>query len=171
MTLPDRPELLSVQGVTKAYPGVVANSDVSFSISQGEVHALLGENGAGKSTLVKMIYGLVKPDIGKMRLNGTDYAPARPAAARTAGVAMVFQHFSLFEALNVAENVALGMETHPPCGSCSSRSELCRGPTACRWTLPAWSVTCRQANASGWKSSAVCSKVRNSSSWTNPPRS
>lgn len=98
MTLPDRPELLSVQGVTKAYPGVVANSDVSFSVSEGEVHALLGENGAGKSTLVKMIYGLVKPDAGRMRFKGQDYTPARPAAARQAGVAMVFQHFSLFEA-------------------------------------------------------------------------
>ena len=114
MTLPDRPELLSVQGVTKAYPGVVANSDVSFSVSEGEVHALLGENGAGKSTLVKMIYGLVKPDAGRMRFKGQDYTPARPAAARQAGVAMVFQHFSLFEALNVAENVALGMENPPP---------------------------------------------------------
>ncbi len=108
-----RPELLAVQGVTKAYPGVVANSDVSFSIGEGEVHALLGENGAGKSTLVKMIYGLVKPDAGTMRLRGADYAPAEPAAARRAGVAMVFQHFSLFEALNVAENVALGMENPP----------------------------------------------------------
>jgi ABC-type uncharacterized transport system ATPase subunit len=121
MTLPDRPELLSVQGVTKAYPGVVANSDVSFAISQGEVHALLGENGAGKSTLVKMIYGLVKPDAGRMRFKGTDYTPARPAAARAAGVAMVFQHFSLFEALNVAENVALGMENPPPMRELSNK--------------------------------------------------
>ena len=107
-------ELLAISGVTKAYPGVVANSDVSFSISEGEVHALLGENGAGKSTLVKMIYGLVKPDAGSMRFRGSDYAPAEPRAARAAGVAMVFQHFSLFEALNVAENVALGMENPPP---------------------------------------------------------
>ncbi len=121
MTIPDRPELLSVEGVTKAYPGVVANSDVSFAISRGEIHALLGENGAGKSTLVKMIYGLVKPDAGRMRLNGADYTPARPAAARTAGVAMVFQHFSLFEALNVAENVALGMENPPPMRELSAK--------------------------------------------------
>lgn len=106
-------ELLRIEGVTKAYPGVVANSDVSFSIREGEVHALLGENGAGKSTLVKMIYGLVRPDEGRMRLRGQDYAPREPREARAAGVAMVFQHFSLFEAMNVAENVALGMEDPP----------------------------------------------------------
>jgi simple sugar transport system ATP-binding protein len=105
--------LLSLRGLTKAYPGVVANSDVSFDIGVGEVHALLGENGAGKSTLVKMIYGLVKPDSGTMTLRGAPYAPAEPRAARADGIAMVFQHFSLFDALNVAENIALGME-HPP---------------------------------------------------------
>ena len=110
----ERPVLLAVEGITKAYPGVVANSDVSFTIGAGEVHALLGENGAGKSTLVKMIYGLVKPDSGRMVWKGADYAPAAPRAARASGVAMVFQHFSLFEALNVAENVALGMENPPP---------------------------------------------------------
>ncbi|WP_101068900.1 ABC transporter ATP-binding protein [Roseovarius salinarum] len=106
--------LLEIEGLTKGYPGVVANDDVSFSIREGEVHALLGENGAGKSTLVKMIYGLVRPDAGQMHLQGSPYRPAEPRAARAAGVAMVFQHFSLFEALSVAENVALGMETAPP---------------------------------------------------------
>jgi simple sugar transport system ATP-binding protein len=113
--------LLSVQGITKVYPGVIANSEVSFDVSEGEVHALLGENGAGKSTLVKAIYGLVKPDAGKMTFRGQDYAPGRPAAARQAGVAMVFQHFSLFEALSVAENVALGMENPPPMRDLSAR--------------------------------------------------
>ncbi|MDF0603155.1 ABC transporter ATP-binding protein [Psychromarinibacter sp. C21-152] len=105
--------LLSIEGLTKAYPGVVANDDVSFTVSEGEVHALLGENGAGKSTLVKMIYGLVKPDAGRMTMRGAPYEPATPHAARQAGVAMVFQHFSLFDALSVAENVALGMEEAP----------------------------------------------------------
>ncbi|WP_323785812.1 ABC transporter ATP-binding protein [Thalassovita sp.] len=105
--------LLSIRGLTKAYPGVVANNDVSFDIGVGEVHALLGENGAGKSTLVKMIYGLVKPDSGEMELHHLPFAPSEPSAARAAGVAMVFQHFSLFEALNVAENIALGMESPP----------------------------------------------------------
>lgn len=106
--------LLRIEGLTKAYPGVVANDGVSFRIAKGEVHALLGENGAGKSTLVKMIYGLVKPDAGTMEFAGAPFAPPEPRAARADGVAMVFQHFSLFEALNVAENVALGMENPPP---------------------------------------------------------
>jgi simple sugar transport system ATP-binding protein len=105
--------LLSLNGLTKAYPGVVANDDVSFDIEQGEIHALLGENGAGKSTLVKTIYGLVKPDAGHMTLNDAPFAPPEPRAARSAGVAMVFQHFSLFDALTVAENIALGMENPP----------------------------------------------------------
>jgi len=105
--------LLAVEAISKSYPGVKANEDVSFAIAEGEVHALLGENGAGKSTLVKMIYGLVKPDSGQMRFRGRPFAPVAPREARQAGVAMVFQHFSLFEALNVAENVALGMENPP----------------------------------------------------------
>lgn len=106
--------LLSISGLTKAYPGVVANDNVSFDIQEGEVHALLGENGAGKSTLVKMIYGLVKPDSGDMTWQGKPFAPPEPKAARASGVAMVFQHFSLFDALKVSENVALGMENPPP---------------------------------------------------------
>ncbi len=106
--------LLEVEGLTKTYPGVVANNDVSFSIGRGAVHALLGENGAGKSTLVKMVYGLVRPDQGVMRFDGSAFVPASPHEARATGIAMVFQHFSLFEALDVAENVALGMEDPPP---------------------------------------------------------
>ena len=113
--------LLDLSGLRKAYPGVVANDDVTFAIQPGEVHALLGENGAGKSTLVKMIYGLVRPDAGTMMLNGTPFAPPEPRAARAAGVAMVFQHFSLFEALSVAENVALGMENPPKPSALAAR--------------------------------------------------
>nr|WP_217355548.1 ABC transporter ATP-binding protein [Ruegeria sp. HKCCA4008] len=110
-----------MQGLTKAYPGVVANDQVSFDIGEGEVHALLGENGAGKSTLVKMIYGLVKPDSGTMLLRGQPFAPPEPRSARADGIAMVFQHFSLFDALNVAENIALGMENPPAMGDLASR--------------------------------------------------
>ena len=116
-----RDTLLRLEGLTKAYPGVLANDDVSFQIAEGQVHALLGENGAGKSTLVKMIYGLVQPDKGKMTLRGQPFAPTQPTEARRNGVAMVFQHFSLFDALDVAENVALGMENPPPLRDLAAR--------------------------------------------------
>ena len=113
--------LLHLSGLTKAYPGVVANDSVHLEIAPGEIHALLGENGAGKSTLVKMIYGLVKPDAGVMQMHGATFAPTDPRAARAAGVGMVFQHFSLFDALSVAENIALGMETPPPMRTLAAR--------------------------------------------------
>ncbi len=123
--------LLSINGITKAYPGVVANDDVSFTLMPGEIHALLGENGAGKSTLVKTIYGLVRPDAGSMMLGGKAFQPSNPQAARAAGIGMVFQHFSLFEAMSVAENIALGM-TSPP-----DRRELSRSisETSARYGL------------------------------------
>jgi ABC-type uncharacterized transport system ATPase subunit len=113
--------LLSLRGLTKSYPGVRANDAISFDIRAGEIHALLGENGAGKSTLVKTIYGLVRPDAGAMMLAGRPYAPSAPRAARAAGVAMVFQHFSLFDALTVAENIALGMENPPRLAALATR--------------------------------------------------
>ena len=102
------------EGISKSYPGVQANDRVSLEISACEIHALLGENGSGKSTLVKTIYGLCQPDEGRMWLRGGGYAPQTPSQARAEGVAMVFQHFSLFDAMTVAENIALGMERPPP---------------------------------------------------------
>ena len=105
--------MLTLSNICKSYPGVMANDAITLTINAGEIHALLGENGAGKSTLVKTIYGLVKPDTGTMTLDGKPFHPAQPRAARAQGIAMVFQHFSLFEALTVAENIALGMETPP----------------------------------------------------------
>jgi simple sugar transport system ATP-binding protein len=87
---------------------------VSFSVLPGEIHALLGENGAGKSTLVKMIYGIMQPDEGEIRWDGAPIVVANPRAARKLGIGMVFQHFSLFEALTVLENIALGMDAKIP---------------------------------------------------------
>jgi len=101
--------LLEVDGLTKSFPRVMANDHVSFRVGHGEIHALLGENGAGKSTLVKMIYGVLRPDSGTMHMHGETYAPASPSAARAHGIGMVFQHFSLFEALTVRENIELGI--------------------------------------------------------------
>ncbi|HEX5656055.1 MAG TPA: ABC transporter ATP-binding protein [Polyangiales bacterium] len=105
------PPRLALSGITKAYGSVVASNDVSLTILPGEIHGLLGENGAGKSTLMKVIYGSVRPDKGEVRWNGQPVSIASPRAARALGVSMVFQHFSLFESLTVAENVLLGLPT------------------------------------------------------------
>jgi general nucleoside transport system ATP-binding protein len=104
------PPRLQLSGITKRYPSVVANDDVALTVMPGEIHAVLGENGAGKSTLMKVIYGAVRPDAGELRWNGVPRRVGSPREARTLGIAMVFQHFSLFESLTVAENIALGLE-------------------------------------------------------------
>jgi ABC-type uncharacterized transport system ATPase subunit len=100
---------LTLRQITKKYPGVTANDGIDLDVRPGEIHAILGENGAGKSTLMKIIYGAVKPDAGAIRWNGREVHIASPAAARQLGIAMVFQHFSLFDTLTVAENIALGL--------------------------------------------------------------
>jgi len=104
---------LELEGVTKIYPSVIANEDVSLKVRKGEIHAVLGENGAGKSTLMKMIYGVAKPDAGQMKWEGEIVHVENPAHARSLGIGMVFQHFSLFETLNVVENVALALPGNP----------------------------------------------------------
>ena len=105
--------LLHLAGIVKSFPGCLANDRIDLSIRGGEIHALLGENGAGKSTLVKIIYGVLRPDAGEIRWRGEPVQIANPAFARKLGIGMVFQHFSLFEALTVAENIALGMAGAP----------------------------------------------------------
>ena len=112
---------LELIGVTKAYPGVVANRNVGLRVMPGEIHALLGENGAGKSTLVKFIYGVQKADAGRMLWEGKEIRIASPAAARRLGIGMVFQHFSLFEAMTVEENVALGISSKLAAGDLAGR--------------------------------------------------
>jgi ABC-type uncharacterized transport system ATPase subunit len=104
------PPRLQLAGITKRYPAVVANSDVSLTVQPGEIHAVLGENGAGKSTLMKIIYGSVKPDEGSVHFNGQPVHIRNPQEARALGISMVFQHFSLFDTLTVAENVWLGLD-------------------------------------------------------------
>ena len=101
---------LELRNITKIYPSVVANDHVSLKVMPGEIHAVLGENGAGKSTLMKIIYGVAKADEGEVLWNGEPVAIANPAEARRLGIGMVFQHFSLFETLTVAENIALAVE-------------------------------------------------------------
>jgi simple sugar transport system ATP-binding protein len=104
-----RIEHLELKGVTKRFPGVLANDHVDFDVRAGEVHALLGENGAGKSTLMKVLYGMYAPDEGEIWLNGRQANVASPTDAIELGIGMIHQHFMLVESLTVAENVALGL--------------------------------------------------------------
>jgi simple sugar transport system ATP-binding protein len=102
--------LLELIGMHKVFPDVIASNNINLKIKSGEIHALLGENGAGKSTLVRMIYGILKPDAGEIYFDGKKVSIDSPAHARELGVAMVFQHFSLFDSLTVVENISLGMD-------------------------------------------------------------
>ena len=99
-----------LSGVTKRYPGVVANKDVELKVMPGEVHAVVGENGAGKSTLMKIIYGMVRPDEGTITINGEETHFRSPKDAIDAGIGMVHQHFMLADNLTVLENIILGSE-------------------------------------------------------------
>ena len=102
-----------MRGVTKRFPGVVANDDVSFEVARGEVHALLGENGAGKTTLMNVLTGLYRPDEGKIEVGGRPVELHSPRDAIAAGIGMVHQHFRLVETLTVAENIALADRQAP----------------------------------------------------------
>lgn len=115
------PPRLQLAGITKRYPGVVANSDIALAVLPGEIHAVLGENGAGKSTLMKIIYGVVRPDAGTIAMDGQEVAVPSPHQARALGISMVFQHFSLFDTLTVAENVWLGLSNQPSLAEVSQR--------------------------------------------------
>ena len=115
--------LLEAVHITKRFGDFAANDDVTLRLRAGEIHALLGENGAGKSTLVKMMYGALQPSDGELRWRGEPVRIANPAAARALGIGMVFQHFSLFEALTVAENIALALPGDTKMKGLSARIE------------------------------------------------
>ncbi len=106
-----------LRGITKRFPGVVANDNVNLEVSTGEVLALIGENGAGKSTLMNVLYGIYRPDEGELRIDGTPQHFSSPADAIAAGIGMVHQHFMLVPVMTVAENVVLGVEPTGRLGS------------------------------------------------------
>ncbi len=119
--MPSAVPRLALRGITKRYPAVVANDAIDLTVQAGEIHALLGENGAGKSTLMKIIYGAVHPDAGEVRFNGQPVDIRGPQQARALGISMVFQHFSLFDTLSVAENVWLGLGSDLSLGQVEQR--------------------------------------------------
>src|SRR5256712_10003908 len=102
---------LEMRGITKRYPGVLANDHINLDLRPGEIHALLGENGAGKSTLMNILYGLAVPDEGEILLDGETVSITGPSDAIARGISMVHQHFMLVPVLTVAENILLGEET------------------------------------------------------------
>jgi simple sugar transport system ATP-binding protein len=106
----DAPPVLELRGITKRFPGVLANDHVDFDLRDGEVHALLGENGAGKSTLMNIVYGLYKPDEGEILINGKPVHFGSPGEAIRNGIGMVHQHFMLIPVMTVAENIVLATE-------------------------------------------------------------
>src|SRR5581483_2378756 len=99
-----------MRGITKEFPGILANDHVDFELLRGEVHALLGENGAGKSTLMNILYGLYRADAGEIRIGGRPVSFGSPRDAIAHGIGMVHQHFMLIPVMTVAENVVLGTE-------------------------------------------------------------
>ena len=158
--------LLQMRGITKTFPGVVANDSVDFDVRRGEVHALLGENGAGKSTLMKILFGLQHADSGEVLLDGEPLRLRSPADAIAAGVGMIHQHFMLVPTLTVAENVALGGDPtgrrrrNPLAGRASPPSPHAWRSSAppTRWTSirGRTSGSCRSASASASRSSRCC---------------
>src|SRR5690348_6465065 len=104
------PPILELRGITKRFPGIVANDHIDFDVRRGEVHAHLGENGAGKSTLMNVVYGLYRADEGEILVDGKPVVFHSPSDAIRAGVGMVHQHFMLIPVMTVAENIVLGTE-------------------------------------------------------------
>jgi ABC-type uncharacterized transport system ATPase subunit len=115
--------LLEVRGLTKIFGTLKACDGVDLTIRKGEIHALLGENGAGKSTLVKMLFGSLEPYSGEIRWNGEAVKIGSPSVAKKLGIGMVFQHFSLFEALSAAENIALSLNDQTPISTIAAKAQ------------------------------------------------
>ena len=152
--IPGETPLLQTIGLTKRYGTFLANDAIDIEIWPQEIHALLGENGAGKSTLVKTIYGLIQPSEGEMRWQGEKMVLSGPSEARRRGIGMVFQHFSLFDNLTVAENVALGLDGRNPSRTCRRGSKKYPISTGCRSIPGARSGSSRSVSASASRSCA-----------------
>jgi general nucleoside transport system ATP-binding protein len=173
---------LQASGITKQFPGVLANDHVDFSLEKGEIHALLGENGAGKSTLMNILYGLYRPDSGEIRVNGQVIEITSPHDAIAKGIGMVHQHFMLVPPLSVTENIMLGNESVKPKSRFLGKMAMLDRDLVARrihelsqqYSLAvdplAIIADLTVALSSGWRSSKPCTARRIFSFWMNPPR-
>ena len=157
--------ILELRGITKAFPGVVANDNISLTLEKGEIHALLGENGAGKTTLMNILYGLYKPDAGEILVGGQKAEIHTPNDAIARGIGMVHQHFMLVPVMTVTENVMLGIE--PTRGGLfldeakvAKRIREFLNNTAWKSTPMRMSKTCPWEFSSAWRSSRSCTGQR-----------
>ena len=163
---------VELHGITKRFPGVVANHDIDIEVAAGTVHAIVGENGAGKSTLMKILYGMQRPDEGTITVAGKEAALHSPSDAIARGIGMVHQHFMLADNLTVLENVVLGAEKLHGIGAqgpAPDRGDL-RASTAWASSPTGWSSSSASAPGSAWRSSRCSTAARRSSSWTSRPR-
>ena len=162
--------LLAVEGLTKAFGPLIAVGGVDLSIGEGSIHALLGENGAGKSTLVKMLYGTLQPDAGRILINGKPQTVSSPNEARALGIGMVFQHFSLFESMSVAENIALALDHKPTPDEVKIELSAFVERYGLSVDRTPRSATLMSVCASAWKSCVCCCRNPRWSSSMNLPR-
>ncbi len=167
---------LELRGITKQFPGVLANDDVSLTARSGKVLALIGENGAGKSTLMNVLSGLYTPDSGEIVIDGVVQRFGDPGDAIKAGIGMVHQHFMLVPVFSVWENVVLGVEPvkglgdHEPQGG--AHGGRARSQSATAWPstpTPSWR-TSPSGSSSGSRSSRSCCGAPRSWCSTSPPR-
>lgn len=155
--------LVELRGISKNYGDLVANDGIDLAIRRGEIHALLGENGAGKSTLVKILYGIVGQSDGDILWEGKPVVMTTPVKARSLGIGMVFQHFSLFDDLTVAENIAVALgkdwtlqDVRSEIGKCSRRKPyICSGPRVAGEADTPLCDPCSAVHAPAWQA-AIC---------------
>src|SRR3954463_15864947 len=146
---------VELHGITKRFPGVVANHDIDIEVAQGTVHAIVGENGAGKSTLMKILYGMQRPDEGTIKVAGEEVSLHSPADAIARGIGMVHQHFMLADNLSVLENVVLGAEKLHGIGGRARRGcGAGGGGRDAGWGSPPASTGSVSSPAGWWNSSA-----------------
>ena len=149
MRLMEAENIIEMLHITKEFPGIIANDDITLQLRRGEIHALLGENGAGKSTLMSVLFGLYQPEAGVIKKNGQEVKIHDPNDATALGIGMVHQHFKLIDVFTVLDNIILGAET-TKLGFLQKKEARKKAASRWIWT-PGWRIS-PWACSSGWRS-------------------